>query len=183
MFPAFKEWHAIVGALAAGEQTLILRKGGIAEARGGFRPRGEPFWLLPTLFHEQADKLSPRAKPHLPTPSGREPDRVDLTCWAELHHHAFLANWGDVQRLAPHHLWTEPTVRERFNWGPAAGLHLLIVRVHRLREPIPFALTAAQQGCKSWVDVPLDPTTHGSSPALDESAFRSACAALAIPSP
>ena len=38
MFPAFKEWHVVVEALAAGEQILLLRKGGIAEGRGGFDP-------------------------------------------------------------------------------------------------------------------------------------------------
>src|SRR5690606_11736877 len=81
MTPAFKEWHAIVGALAAGHQTLILRKGGIAEGRGGFRPRGEPFWLLPTAFHEQAEKLRPEAEPWLlPAPDAASvKDTVALT--------------------------------------------------------------------------------------------------------
>jgi len=36
LYPAFKEWQVIVDALAVGEQSLLLRKGGIAEGRGGF---------------------------------------------------------------------------------------------------------------------------------------------------
>ena len=154
MFLAFKEWHAIVGALAAGEQTIILRKGGIAEPSGGFRPRGEPFWLLPTLYHEQATKLTTAATLFLPS-CGRERERVDLTCWATLHAHHFLTDWTDVQRLAPHHFWTEATVRERFDWATPPGVHLLIARIHRLDTPIPFDLTAAQAGCKSWVELPF----------------------------
>ena len=35
---AFKEWAIVVDALGRGRQSVILRKGGIAEGRGGFRP-------------------------------------------------------------------------------------------------------------------------------------------------
>ena len=33
----FKEWTLICDALGRGEQSIILRKGGIAEGRAGFR--------------------------------------------------------------------------------------------------------------------------------------------------
>ncbi len=32
----FKEWAIVCGALGRGDQTVILRKGGIAEGRAGF---------------------------------------------------------------------------------------------------------------------------------------------------
>ncbi len=47
---AFKEWAAVCAALSAGRQTVILRKGGIAEGPGGFQPEHGEFWLLPTRF-------------------------------------------------------------------------------------------------------------------------------------
>src|SRR5512138_2779668 len=53
MRTAFKEWAIVVDALGRGEQILILRKGGIAEGRGGFRPEHTRFLLFPTAFHEQ----------------------------------------------------------------------------------------------------------------------------------
>lgn len=181
MFPAFKEWQAVVNALASGHQTLILRKGGIAEGRGGFRPRGEPFWLLPTGFHAQADKLIPAAAPFLPVAETPALATVTLTAWAELHHHTFLDDWESVTRLAPNHLWTETTVRERFDWTQPAGLHLLVLRVHRLETPVDFALTSAQAGCKSWVELPLDPTDLPSRPALDDATFATAIRDLLQP--
>ncbi len=46
--PAFKEWEGIVAALGQGAQTILLRKGGIAEGRAGFRPEHDKFWLFPT---------------------------------------------------------------------------------------------------------------------------------------
>ena len=33
----FKEWTLICDALGRGEQSIIMRKGGIAEGRAGFR--------------------------------------------------------------------------------------------------------------------------------------------------
>ena len=49
---AFKEWAAVCHALAAGIQSVILRKGGIAERGGSFHPEYSRFWLYPTYFHE-----------------------------------------------------------------------------------------------------------------------------------
>ena len=48
----FKEWTLVCDALGRGEQSIILRKGGIAEGRAGFRFQHPEFLLLPTLFHE-----------------------------------------------------------------------------------------------------------------------------------
>src|SRR5271163_3110147 len=52
----FKEWTLICEALGSGAQSIILRKGGIAEGRAGFRFQHDEFFLFPTLFHEQAAK-------------------------------------------------------------------------------------------------------------------------------
>src|SRR4026207_2423284 len=49
---AFKEWAVICETLAAGRQTVILRKGGIAEEGGLFRPEHSEFLLYPTYFPE-----------------------------------------------------------------------------------------------------------------------------------
>src|SRR5437762_9342123 len=54
---AFKEWALVCEALGRGEQTVILRKGGIAEGRAGFAFRHSEFFLFPTFFHEQIEKV------------------------------------------------------------------------------------------------------------------------------
>jgi hypothetical protein len=53
----FKEWANVCEALGRGEQTVLLRKGGIAEGRDGFGFRHSGFFLFPTFFHEQIDKV------------------------------------------------------------------------------------------------------------------------------
>ena len=51
-------------------------------------------------------------------------------------------------------------MRERFGYhdrpGMEAGLHLLIVRVHRINLPHQLKPSAEYEGCKSWIDVPVD---------------------------
>ena len=53
----FKEWALVCEALGRGEQTILLRKGGIAEGREGFGFRHDEFFLFPTFFHEQLVKV------------------------------------------------------------------------------------------------------------------------------
>ena len=53
----FKEWSLVCDALGRGRQSVILRKGGIAEGRGGFSFRHREFFLFPTFFHEQIAKV------------------------------------------------------------------------------------------------------------------------------
>src|SRR3954469_7009539 len=62
---AFKEWAVICRALAAGRQSLILRKGGISEEGGEFRPEHDRFLLYPTYFHEHRSGIKPELLPLL----------------------------------------------------------------------------------------------------------------------
>jgi hypothetical protein len=61
----FKEWSLVCDALGCGEQSIILRKGGIAEGREGFSFRHREFFLFPTFFHEQVKKVR-KASANLP---------------------------------------------------------------------------------------------------------------------
>src|SRR5205823_8851132 len=53
----FKEWAMVCEALGRGRQSIILRKGGIAEGRDGFSFKHNEFLLFPTWFHEQPQKV------------------------------------------------------------------------------------------------------------------------------
>lgn len=169
MSPAFKEWQVIVEALGAGEQILILRKGGIAEGRGGFHVSSGRFWLFPTHFHAQREKTKPAAEKRF-SPAG-DPATVTLRYFAEVAHAAFLDRWETVARLDAFHFWTEAAVREKFDWSQPPGLHALVVRVHRLHDPVVLPLAPEMSGCKSWIDLPFDFDAHASAPVLDDAAF------------
>ena len=66
-----KEWAIVCEAMGRGEQSVILRKGGLAEGRAGFAFRYAEFFLFPTFFHEQVDQV--RVKdPEIPKDTGRQ---------------------------------------------------------------------------------------------------------------
>lgn len=56
---ALKEWAPTCAAIAAGEQTILLRKGGIKDPK--FVPAARSFLLFPTAFHTDAQLLKPAA--------------------------------------------------------------------------------------------------------------------------
>ncbi len=180
--PAFKEWHVIVEALGAGEQILLLRKGGIAEDTGSFQVEHRRFWLFPTHFHAQLERTKPAAARYFspaPKPPGNDAT-ITLRHFAELVQTAFLSDWETVSRLSPHHLWSDACIRERFHAGQPAGLHALLVRVHRLVEPLTMPVTPDLSGCKSWVKLPADFDDRPSAPVLDDAAFGTLRATLSL---
>jgi CDP-diacylglycerol--glycerol-3-phosphate 3-phosphatidyltransferase len=160
--PAFKEWEAIVEALGHGAQIVILRKGGIAEGRSGFQARHPKFWLFPTGYHQQWEKTKPDLRRYL-SPSASSPEEggeITLRYFAEVTDALYLSSWEQVARLDDVHFWGEEIVRERFDYkerpGMEAGLHLLIVRVSRVNLPHKLAPSPEYEGCKSWIEVPVD---------------------------
>jgi len=160
--PAFKEWEAIVEALGQGAQIVILRKGGIAEGKGGFHARHPKFWLFPTSHHQQWEKTKPELRRYLtpsasPSEKGRE---ITLHYFAEVTDAIYLSSWEQVARLDDVHFWSEEILRERFDYkerpGMKTGLHLLIVRVSRVNLPHKLEPSPEYEGCKSWIEVPVD---------------------------
>src|SRR5579862_6939082 len=83
---AFKEWAVICAALAQGKQSIILRKGGIAEDEGEFGVEHTRFWLYPTFTHQQNDGVSEEARPLLADIEKQRPPagKVHLQLWAEV---------------------------------------------------------------------------------------------------
>ena len=61
-------------ALAAGRQSVILRKGGIAEEGGAFRPEHAEFLLYPTFFHEHRAGVKPEFLPLLEAAEAARPE-------------------------------------------------------------------------------------------------------------
>jgi hypothetical protein len=157
---AFKEWAGVCEALAAGRQSLILRKGGIAEGPSGFAPEHRAFWLLSTITHEAEQGL--RVASRRPeTPQGA----ADLATFAVIEDIEYIDDLARLDRLEPFHVWTAETVRTRFAYR-RPGLWVLGVRVYRRDMPYRIRLDAEQAGCRSWVSLKEPLPTAGLVPAL-----------------
>lgn len=145
----FKEWALVCEALGRGEQSVLLRKGGIAEGRDGFGFRHEEFFLLPTFFHEQAVKVR---TPDREIPEAR-PGEIEIRYFAKLEARKEIRDWPEAEALAPLHILAESVVRERFEYK-GAGLHVALVRVFRVEPTWIFPDKPTYGGCRSWVNLP-----------------------------
>lgn len=149
----FKEWLVVCDALGSGRQSVILRKGGIAEGRGGFQWQRDTFLLFPTHFHQQRDQV--RWEPGAEALTDLErPDEVILRFAAQTVWSGRVDDWLSAAALAPHHIWTEEVVRDRFGYGGETGLSVAVVRVYRLARPVVLPMEKRFGGCRSWVDLP-----------------------------
>ena len=111
----FKEWSFVCDALTQGQLSIILRKGGIHEGRGGFEWKHRDFFLFPTWFHTQADKLNwVPENTQRSFPPEEERQTVDIDGCATLEQVWKVTDWEKVAALAPLHIWNEDVVKERF---------------------------------------------------------------------
>ncbi len=106
---AFKEWSGVCSALASGRQSLILRKGGIAEESGAFRPEHPVFWLFPTHLHEQQQGLR-EPVPELPAGEGV----VTLPALVVVSRVEWLDDPARLEALVDLHIWSDETISKRF---------------------------------------------------------------------
>ena len=170
---AFKEWAAICGALAEGRQSLILRKGGIAEEGGPFRPEHDRFLLYPTHFHEKHRiGIKPDLLPMLDAVEREKSaaGTIRFTHFAEVVEVFQVLELEKVLALDELHGWTAEEVTKRFHYRKP-GLFALAVRVFRLPLSIEMAERPEYAGCKSWVPLEVARSTEGASAVLNDEAF------------
>jgi hypothetical protein len=169
---AFKEWAVICRGLLQGRQSLILRKGGIAETAGEFRPEHDRFWLFPTWVHQQEQGVVPEFQDLLKEVQTHRPPEgvVRLEGWVEVAGVRRVDQLEAVLALAGLHGWSEETVRARFHYR-TPGLYVLLVRVFRLDRPVELPDTPTYAGCRTWVHLEQAVEAVGQ-PVLPEEAFR-----------
>jgi hypothetical protein len=177
---AFKEWAVICEALARGTQSLIVRKGGIAEVGGAFRPEHQRFWLYPTYVHQQDTGIRESARALLEQSRSQRPadDRLRITHFADVTSVHHLTNLHKVLSLAEFHCWSEETIRMRFHYREP-GLYLLVTRVYQAATPHEILLKSEYEGCKTWVQFDTDISTDGAKPVMNDEDFSTLCDRLA----
>ena len=131
--PALKEWAPIIEALGHGDQTVLLRKGGIREPT--FTPRAGTFLLFPTSFHTEQTLLKPAAQEKYREACGFDPKAqpqlqfpwaAQLTgAWATDDAGALLS------ALDPLHIYSPDFLEGRMRWRPTQPVTVLELRVLR----------------------------------------------------
>lgn len=158
---ALKEWSIICKALEDGNQTILLRKGGILEYKKGFEIRQKSFLLFPTLEHQAEEYLQSK---YLQTYDlllrGNKSQEIQnktntllilarIEAIQEFHDHEMLPE------LEKYHIWNEKYVNMRMNYNPKKPMNALLLRVYKLPQPISIDVNPEWAGCKSWIDIDI----------------------------
>lgn len=170
---AFKEWASVCLALRDGQQSVILRKGGIQEEAGGFEIEHRTFWLLPTYLHQEASGLQPEAASLIDASIAEKPPEGTLAIgeFAVVEEFYRIQHEETLPALRPFHLWSDATVHDRFHYR-RPGLTALLVRVYSAEEnPAEVPDSPIIAGCRTWVDLPFPLSTTGLKPALTDEQF------------
>jgi hypothetical protein len=176
---ALKEWAVTVAALAAGDQVLIVRKGGIGEKR--FELPHPRFYLFPTYAHQRPDLVTAAGRERFGDPLARrdEPERLPLPAYAELHSAHPVADPEALATLDGLHILAPAYAEERLRWRRKHPLWAAVLRVWSLPEPPVLEEASAYGGCVSWVELPASIGAPAQRrPALDDEAFAAAATAV-----
>ncbi|HEY2422933.1 MAG TPA: DUF1802 family protein [Chthoniobacterales bacterium] len=160
---AFKEWALVCASMLRGETSLIFRKGGIAEGREGFRFQHERFFLFPTFFHEQVDRLRidvPIVEP--------EPDLVSFSAYVHVEFTRWIEDLSLLQPLSDLHILKPEVLEQRFAYDDPKGLHLAMIRVFGVIPVWSLAFQKSFGGCRSWIELPEAPAELRFTPVIQD---------------
>lgn len=168
-----------IAALAAGDQVLIVRKGGIGEKR--FELPHPRFHLFPTYAHQRPELVKPGARRRFADPLARrdEPERLPLAVYAELHSAHPIADPDALEAIDPLHILSPEYASERLRWRRIHPLWAAVLRVWTLADPPVLEVGPEHGGCVSWVELPESIGAPGErTPALSDEAFAASAAAV-----
>ena len=151
---ALKEWATVVKALENGNQTVLLRKGGIMETASGFRLEARTFALYPTYEHQENSSLKSQYYGYLADArEGQPPEGYNtITSVAEVVEEKDLESMGKIEQLSPFHIWSDSYIVERMNWMPSKPMKAIFLRVLRI-PPVEIPVLPDYHGCKSWIEL------------------------------
>jgi len=177
---ALKEWAIAVHALEAGQQIVILRKGGISETGNAFRIEFPEFLLYPTYEHQQSESLLKAFQPALERCLAEAPatGMIRISSYAQVTDSLDITTEAELAALRPFHIWSDAYMIERLRWRPTKPLAALALRVYRLAEPVTMPFDASYRGCTSWLTLQQELSLANARPALSDADYAQQTDAL-----
>jgi hypothetical protein len=172
---ALKEWAGAVKALEKGEQILIMRKGGIREETRDFQVESDSFYFYPTYEHQKQELFKGAYRHYMAETLENwspEQEAVSITSYAEVVEDIQVHTKEQLALLAPYHIWTDRFAEERLHWKRKNPLHVLVLRVYTLAQPIQIPINPAYIGCKSWLRLETELPNVERHPVLSDTAFE-----------
>lgn len=170
---ALKEWASVVSAMARGEQLILIRKGGLAEAKSGFELRSPVFLLYPTFEHQTGQFLREPYRHYLDEALATRPSdgQVRFELCGVVASSTATHDASVIERLSPFHIYNEAFLHQRLKWQPEQPLMVTVVRTFRLPSSQLVPVVSRYAGCKSWVDLEDAIFLEGASPVVADQVF------------
>ena len=170
---ALKEWAVVLKALEEGTQTILIKKGGIQEENGEFKPEHPEFFLYPTLEHESAQAIKADWRPKLSAieKENKDPKRIHFRLYAVAEKVEKVTDWEACKRIIPFTVLSDEAIEKRFNYGDWKGVYVFITRVYQLPVPMDLPVKPAYEGCKSWVPLETSMFTAGAMTVIPDGAW------------
>ncbi|PWW41034.1 MULTISPECIES: DUF1802 family protein [Paenibacillus] len=172
--PALKEWASAIKALETGRQIMVMRKGGIVEETRRFELKSPAFYLYPTYEHQRKELI--KSSDHFYVEESLadwvpEASTIRLTAYAEVTQDLEIRDQEMLDRLLDFHMWTADFAEDRLKWKRKDPLHVLILRVYRLKEPMEIPVLPEYNGCRSWISIPNGSVPCEMTPVVDVADF------------
>ncbi len=154
---SLKEWATVVKALENGDQSVLLRKGGILETDSGFKVESKKFFLFPTFEHQELAYIKPQFQDFLKEVKNNHPKKGfnKISSYAEVMVDLEISSEDKIKALSPFHIWSDSYINERQNWMPEKPMSVVFLKVYKIPE-IEIPLKSEYHGCKSWIDINAD---------------------------
>jgi hypothetical protein len=149
-----KEWATVIKALEFGDQTVILRKGGILEVASGFAIESKKFLLFPTYEHQTYENLKVPFHKYLDMAMAQKPNdkQNKITSYAEVLAESDVLSDDKIKQLSQFHIWSDPYIATRRSWMPDKPMKAVFLKVFKVPE-FEIPIKSEYQGCKSWIDI------------------------------
>jgi hypothetical protein len=182
---AFKEWAVSCDALAQGKQVMLFRKGGIKEKDHVFKMEHPHFFLYPTYEHQDPASIKADYQGLLSEALAAKPElgEVKISAWAQVDEAVPMTSMEPVLKQAGNHIFSEDCIRARWEWHSNKPLWLLLLRVYKLDQPMNLEVLEDYTGCRSWIDLTLNPELSKAlpcKPVLDDAAYEAMAAKVKV---
>jgi hypothetical protein len=154
MMKALKEWATVILALENGDQTVLLRKGGILETTSGFKVEDKKFVLFPTYEHQDNASLKSQFFRYLADVREQKPREGlnRITSYAEVLAENYVSSMQKIEELSKFHIWSDSYMVERMNWMPQKPMTAIFLKVYKI-PPVEIPVLPEYHGCKSWIEL------------------------------
>lgn len=171
---ALKEWAITIEALGKGAQIFVMRKGGIHEETRHFQIQSNQFFLFPAYEHQKKELLKSQYHADLERiieVYSQDRDNVTIRYFAHLYEDIELRSEEQLYALEEDHICTNQFAFERYKWKIMQPLHLLVMRVYQLHQPLSIPLKEEHLGCKSWFQLPYQVSASMVTPVVKDEVF------------